>query len=366
MKLFGKKQKGILGIDFGAGGIKVIQLQSADGNGMLFTYGHVEFSPAETGMDYLENSKGAGELLKNICAKARTTSIRAVAALPMPAVFSAVVTIASVPRKELESAVRWEAKKLIPLPLEEVALDFKILKRENSIKKPAHSPGDASRDKKSDTPTTVLLTAAPKSIIEKYITVARVAGITLESLETEAFALIRALIGNDPTPTAIVDIGALRSNILIVDYGIPMLSRSVEVGGKKMTEAIASSTGIDLTRAEAIKRDLGATASNAGAAQAFPDVLREVLRPLLNELQYSFNVYRTRNTITRPVERIMLTGGSSGIPWLAELFEKEFNVRTFIGNPWERIKYHPDLEQSLRGFGSKFAVAIGLALRGIS
>lgn len=372
--MFGRKQKGHLGIDFGAGGIKVIQLQKREGEAKLFTYGFSEFTPEETSMDYLENPQGAGELLKKICAKARTTTTSAAAALPIPSVFSAVISIAQVPKKEISAAVQWEAKKLVPLPLDEVVLDFKELKVGKETPPPrSEGSGVGAPTPKASGSIEVLLTAAPKSIIERYLAVAKSAGITLTSLETEAFALIRALLGSDPTPTVIVDIGALRSNILVVDRGIPMLTRSVEIGGKKCTEAIAQGMGVTLTQAEAMKRDLGSVPLPGGALSAttatvpggLPALLQEVFQPLLNELRYSFNVYRTRNVVARQVERIMLTGGGAGIPGLAEFLTGEFNLRAFLGNPWEKVGFHPDLKDHLDAFGTKFSVAVGVALRNL-
>ena len=133
MSFFKQKPKGYLGIDFGAGGIKILQLQPRDGRARLFTYGFSEIGPEEIGANYLENAEAAGALLKLICAKAKTTTLHAVAALPIPSVFSAVLSLAAVPRKELAQAVQWEAKKLIPLPLAEVTLDFKELKCVNLL-----------------------------------------------------------------------------------------------------------------------------------------------------------------------------------------------------------------------------------------
>lgn len=375
MSIFKQKQKGYLGIDFGVGGIKIVQLQPAGSRGILFTYGFSERPPNEAGLDYLENIEATGALLKLICVKARATTTRAIAALPIPAVFSAVLSLASVPKKELLQAVQWEAKKLIPLPLEEVSLDFKVLvtpsfpplhkggkEGEGSL----HKWGKESVKKEA---IEVLLTAAPKSIIEKYIAIAKTAGLTLTSLETEAFAMIRSLLGSDLAPTVIIDIGVIRSNILIVDRGIPMLTRSVEVGGKKCTETIAQGLGIDLDKAESMKRDLGSTSPFEGPIGVLPELLRETLQPLFNELKYGINVYRGRNNAAgqeeRALEKIILTGGGSGLPGLVQLFTQEFNLRTFIGEPWERVNYHTDLKPLFQSFGSRFSVAIGLALRNI-
>lgn len=361
MGFFKQKPKGYLGIDFGAGGIKILQLQPKDGRGLLYTYGFSEIAPEDMGANYIENTEAAGALLKLICAKAKTTTLQAVAALPIPSVFSAVLSLAAVPRKELAQAVQWEAKKLIPLPLTEVTLDFKELKfaPEKAEKQ------EGKEEKKEAKSIEILLTAAPKGIIDKYLAIAKIAGITLSSLETEAFALIRSVVGTDPTPTVLIDIGAVRSNILFVDRGIPMLTRSVEIGGKKCTEAIAATLGLTLTEAESMKRDLGVKPLPGTTAGKLPALLQETLTPLINELHYSFNVYKTRNAIARPPERIILIGGGAGLPGLADMLTAEFNLRTFLGNPWERVDFHPDLKGLVDSFGSRFAVAIGLALRNV-
>ncbi len=364
MALFKRKQKQYLGIDFGATGIKVVQLQGENGRGKLFTYGILEFISEETGVEYVENHEKASALLKSVCARARITIHEAVAALPMPSVFSAVLSLSAVPKKELRQAVEWEAKKLIPFPLEEVTLDFRELTRNTEAKSEAADSKKSPDDSGQSLP--ILLTAAPNAIIEKYMSIAKGAGLTLGALETEAFALIRALLDNDPTPTVIVDMGALRSNILMVDRGIPMLTRSVQIGGKKCTEVIAQELGVTETEAETMKRDFSLSGNlGRGSSGALPDIIKEVLAPLVNELKYSFNVYRTRNVVARNPERIVLTGGSAEMPGLAEFFAAEFNLRTFLGNPWNKVDAHPDLRKVLQKMGTRFAVAIGLALRNI-
>ena len=237
----------------------------------------------------------------------------------------------------------------MPFPLEQVKWDWRILK---SVK----------TEKGTDQSSAVLLTAAPKSIIEKYLALAKAAELTLVALETEAFALIRALLGADPTPTVLLDIGSVKSNILIVDSAIPMLTRSIDVGGQKYTQAMAQLLNVPLSKAEAMKRDVSAL---PGAGTQFHDLLKEVFSPLFSELKYSLQVYRTRNDGAAMPERIILTGGSSRISGLRELMEQEFNLKTYLGNPWEAVQYHPDLQGLLAELGPRFSVAIGLALRNL-
>ena len=352
MKLFGFKQKpkGYLGVDIGACGVKVVQLNpGAGGKAMLFTYGFAERAAGEAPLSVLEHSDEVGKLLKEVCGKARTTTSAAIGALPIPQVFSSVVNIAPAEKKELKAVVDREAKKLLPRPLEEMALDFKELP-------PVAVKGTAQVSETQKT-IEVLLTAAPKDIVDKYRALLADAGLVPVSLETEAFALIRALLGSDPTPTVIVDIGGVRSNIILTDRGIPVLTRSVEVGGGRCTEAIATSLKVPPARAEELKRDLG--------EGKLPQACGNIFEPLLNELKNTIAVYKTGNTSGRQIERIVLTGGGALLGGLTEFFSAQFRVRAFIGNPWEQVATHSDLKPILANLGPRLAVAVGLALRKI-
>lgn len=354
MRIFGFKQKpkkGYLGIDVGASGIKVVQLNpSAGGKAMLFTYGFAERTAGEAPLATLEHGEEVGRILKEVCSKARTTTSAAVAALPIPAVFSSVVNIVPAEKKELKAAVEREARKILPRPLPEMVLDFK------ELPSAAVQGGEHTKDEEQKT-IEVLLTAAPKEVVEKYRAVLEAAGLVPSSLETEAFALIRALLGTDPTPTMIVDIGAARSNIILADRGVPVLTRSVEVGGARCTAAIANSLQVPAARAEELKRDLG--------EGKLPQPCGVVFEPLVNELKYAFNMHKTNNAAGRPIERIVLTGGGALLGGLAEFLGNQFGVRAFIGNPWEQVRTHPDLKPILANLGPRLAVAVGLALREI-
>lgn len=356
-----------LGVDLGASGIKVINLASDKKKTRLITYGYMERSQEEIAVDWFTDLDYTASLLKKICAKAKTTTVQAATALPIAAVFNAVLSLPKIAKKELESSVRWEAKKLIPLPLEEVVLDWKLLPSIPVSKTAAVQKNQETKEgeqktelkEKKENPIEVLLTGAPKSLVQKHTELFKKAGLNLLSLETESFAFVRSLVGNDPSSVAIVDIGAKKSNIILIDRGIPFLSRSIEIGGKNFTEKIAEKLNIPLDQAEEIKRNV----SEMESLTELPLIIKEVLTPLFNEIKYSFNIYRTRNVFNRPIEKIILSGGSAFLPGICEYFTQFFNLRTFLGDPWARLSYPDELKPILQSIGSRFSVAIGLAMR---
>lgn len=366
MGLFGPKKQSYLGVDLGAGGIKLVELQNEKGRARLFTYGFTERAPESQPANLVDSAKETAELLKKMVQRAKTSTTRTVAGLPIASVFSAVITVPKGSEREVREAIQWQAKKLIPVPLEEMVLDPKIISAPGQKAAPAAPAVKGEIKKDEQKSIQVLLTGASKSMVGKYTAVFKAAGLELVSLETEAFALIRALIGKDRATTMIVDIGSIRTNIIIVENGIPYVTRSLDMGGVTLTKTMAKALSMDLKNAEAMKNDIKSV-STLYPGEGLPKIFETTIAPMLTELQYSMNLYTgqgdQRNGKT--IEKIVLTGGSSALPSLASFFAKQLNIKVFVGDPWGRVIYPDDLRPVLEEIGPRYAVAVGLAMRDI-
>ncbi len=341
----------LIGVDIGYGGIKLVELRNEKGRARLVTYAYANFSSESQEKSFLTDIPGTAELLKRMLAKARVTTKRVVAALPNSSVFSSILSVPTSNDKEIKDAVTLQAKKLIPLPLEEISLDSKIIDKT-----------EKSENVKSA--TRVLITAAPKTLIGKYTDIFKQAGLELAYLETEALAEIRSLIGKDRSTIMIVDIGSFRTNIMVVEKGIPFLTRSIATGGNSITQTIAKTLGIPLEQAESMKRDIKSMQAFAPAGDLSP-ILTVLMKPVLDEIKYSFNIYQSQETagIQKRIEKIIVTGGSSLLPRLPEFLTQQMSVNTYLGNPWARVVYPPDLRPVLEEMGPRYAVTIGCAMR---
>ncbi len=356
MSLFsfgGAKKASYLGVDIAYGGMKLVELQNEKGRARLVTYAYANVPAESLEKSLLSDPAAAADLLKKMMAKARTTTKRAISALPVSSVFSSILSVPTTNEKELKDAIANQAKKLIPLPLEEVSLDTKVI----------------DKTEKSDTTkasTRALVTAAPKTLVQKYVEIFKSAQLELISLETEAFAEIRSLVGKDRTTILIVDIGALRTNIIIVESGVPFVTRSIATGGNGITQTIAKTLGIPLEQAETMKRDIKSMQAFAPAGDLSP-ILTVLVKPILDEIKYSFNVYQSSESghQGKRIEKIILTGGSSLLPRLPEFLTQQMGVNTYLGNPWARVVYPPDLRPVLEEIGPRFSVPIGCAMRDI-
>lgn len=371
--MFGSNKYSYLGVDIGSSSIKVAELLNFKGRPRLSTYGFTEKSPAhisETGL--ISDTNEAAAILKDILKKSKTSSTKAVAALPNFSVFTSILTLPALNKKDLAAAISWEAKKIIPLPLEEIILDWKIIEEFETAQGFAEDAGIDKSVSQAASPfktifskpkknVRILLTGASKNLIKKYVEIFQKAGLSLLSLETESFALIRSLIGNDKSTVMIVDMGASTSSLTVVSNGVPLLTRSLELGGQSITKAISSALNVNLDRAEQFKQDLSLDMETS--ENSLPQTVERSFSPILNEIKYTINLYNDNNQ--KKIEKLILTGGTSLIGHLPGYLSNALNINCHIGDPFSRVIFPTDLKPVLDRVGSRFAVAVGLAMREI-
>ncbi|PJA45212.1 hypothetical protein CO174_04255 [Candidatus Uhrbacteria bacterium CG_4_9_14_3_um_filter_50_9] len=378
MSLFGgKHSKGFLGVDIGASSIKVVELASEKGRPKLMTYGYAELPQDQTGVSFFDQPKEAGRLLADVLKSAGVKSSQAMAALPTTNVFSTILSIPIVKdTKQRDAVIDTELTKLTPLPLSEMITqrvfldeDKNTKKEEDKKKKEAESREEkkqlTAEEKEHAKHFRVLVTGSAKTFVQKYIELFKAAGVELQAIDTEAFALIRSLIGKDRSAIMILDIGSKRSNITIVEKGIPFVNRSVNLGGDVVTGRLVDTMQLPQEEAERVKRDLG----NMGQAKSelpggLPKLLEPVMQPLVNEIRYAIQLYASMElTEIKKVDKIILTGGSSHLPRVPEYLAEVLNMNVYRGDPWARVTYPKDLETVLEEIGPRMSVAVGLAMR---
>ena len=339
-----------IGIDIGSTSIKLVELKKVSGRAKLVTYGFSESKQAKQ-IEWQNNPKLAAAVINKILSDAEAQSRSAISALPTFSVFSSVLNLSNVDKKDIAGAVHWEAKKVIPLPLEDMILDWKKIEDSQDAPKEAAGKGRNIR---------ILLTGAPKTLVKKYIDIFKTAQVNLMSLETGTFSLIRSLLGNDRSVVMLVEIGASTTDVSIVDNNIPMLNRSIDVGGTAITQAISKYLNIGLERAEQFKYDLGISLIESKEDKV-PQSIIDAITPIVNELKYAANLYQTKNN--KATEKIVLSGGSAMLPNLANYLTRTLDMKVIVGDPWARVSYPVDLKPLLNEIGPRMSIAIGLALR---
>jgi len=361
IEFFKKKPKSYLGIDIGTSSIKVVQLKRQEIKPKLETYGFLETygsiklttTPIQTSSLKILDDQVAS-MLEKLLKETEVTTNFAIMSIPVFSTFSAIMELPEMPESEIASAINYEARQYIPIPLDEVVLDWSIIgkKTRNSIKG-ATNP---------ITKLQILLLAIPKELARKYTNITEMLGLELKVLEAEPFSLVRSLVGEDKAPIIIIDIGRRTTSINIIDKGYVMTSRAIDTSGDEFTKVLNLGLNIDFYRAESLKKDIGLTGCN-GEAQ-ISKIMFPVVDIIASETQRLIDLYFRRNS--KRIEKIILSGGSARLPGLVDYFAKTFGLACFIGNPWKRVIYPEVLKPTLREIGSYFSVAVGLAMRGVS
>ncbi|MFH0856729.1 MAG: type IV pilus assembly protein PilM [bacterium] len=364
MSLF-KSQKHILGVDLGVSSIKVVELAQANKGAELVTYGFAKFRADDIKKDSALEQEKIAAILKKICKEAKVSAVNAIASLPPFFVFTSIINLPQMLSQDIEAAVKWEAKKVIPLPLDQIELKWKAINI-NQCQGKDSEKNENNQKEKQGKKMQILLTGAAKKIVQRYMNIFKTAGLNLYSLETESFALSRSLLNEKENSVAmVVDIGALNTNIAIIKSGIPFLNKSIDVGALTISKSIANSLNINIERAEQFQYDIGITINNKD--QAIPKIIEESLAAIVNEIKYSFNLYEEyKGTILSPddrIEKIVLCGGGVIIPNLAEYLSGLLNIKVYIGDPWDKVKYNEELKLILQEIGPNFPVAVWLAMR---
>lgn len=395
-----------LGVNLGTSSIKLVELTNEKGVPKLVTYAFTDQSVNIIMDDSKDAINKTANMLRQLCKEAKITSNKVITALPTFSVFSSIISLPQMKKKDLDTAVKWEAKKIIPMPIDEISLDWHILngdkdksiaqkkkkelfknnntnenlKNNDSNKDDEHQEDKSSnelinakesiskkgQDENQD--IKIFLTGAPKNLVKKYMSIFAMAELDLLSLETEIFALIRSLVGNDKSTLMIIDIGLMSSSVSIVQNGFPIINRSLEVGGRNITEAISKNLNVNIDRGEQFKYDVGINYINQGGNAVFQSI-EKVVAPIVNEIKYTIDFFKNQinseQSMGNNIEKIILTGGSSQLSYLPEYLSNVLNKKVYIGDPWARVIYPQDLKMIFEDIGSRLSVAVGLAMREI-
>jgi len=338
-----------LGIDIGDSSLKMVELRKKNRQIFLSNYAFSE-NVSEINFTKVEDVVYLARAINKVKTEAGITARHVTASLPTFAVFSSIISVASADKKSLAAAVNEEAKKVIPLPLEEMTLDWKVVPDADGT---IPTKGNAR----------VFLTGSPKKLVRKYIDIFKAAKLDLASIETETFSLVRSLVGDDKATVMIVEIGANSTDLSIVKESIPVLSRSLAVCAATVTRALADKLGLAYAQAEQFKFDLSVSLS-ADAKEELPKLITETLEPIVTEMQYMLDFFHSQNN--GRIEKVILSGGGALLLNLADYLSSRLDLKVIIGDPWNRIHCPAELKPVLNEVGPRLAVAIGLAMREIS
>lgn len=334
-----------VGIDIGSKTIKIVDLVK-DGNlWKLKSCAAVGFAgnPPQSARDDKELAD-LSVLVKKLHKDANISKKEVAIALPEPLIFTRIIKFPPLSDQEIASAVKWEAEQYIPIPLTDAIVQHQITERKEGVNGAAE--------------VSVLLIAAPKTVVEKYVKVIQLAGLSPILVETELISIVRSLAPKDKT-TLIVDMGSASTNIAIAKNGQLVFARSVGTAGDALTRSIAQSLGMAYEQAEQYKRAYGlSTTQLEGKIRAS---MLPILQLIIDEVKKAIHFYQTEERGEAPSSTI-LSGGSSGIPELITFFGSELGSEVVMANPFANVSMDPAVAKTVATYASIYSISTGLAM----
>ena len=338
--------KSFLGVDIGTSYIKIIELSRWGKRIKLENYGEISALAAyEKPFRTFEKSTltlSSVNIVRAISAileEAKIKTTKACFSIPDFSTFFTSFSLPSMTKEEFSEAVKYEARKHIPLPLSEVTLDWQKI---NEGK--------------------ILLVAVPNEIIEQYQEIAQNSRLELLSLEAEVFGLARALVGEkeeEKTTLGLIDIGARSTTVSIIEGETLKISHSFDTAGNDLTSNIAKGLNVSYEKAEELKKSHGLLPAEVNTR----NLLLPLIDLILTEVKKVFqNFFQTEN---KKVQKFILAGGSALLPGLSDYFSENLQMSVEIADPFANLYYPPILEKTLKEMGPSYAIAVGTALRGL-
>ncbi len=362
--LFGGKKENIgVGIDIGTSSIKVVELKQEGGRAVLVTYGALALGQyGEGGIIGQVTNLDAETLataLKDVLRETKITSQNIVLGIPSSSCIIFIVQLpAQIEERDLPTVIPAEAKKFIPVPLTDVSLDWYVIPRREDSGVESRVLSESGGEAKMS----ILVVATLNETLVKFTQVLQKSELPMDSLEIEAFSNIRSCMTRELFPVLIIDIGASKTKLTIVEHGIVETFRLVNHASQDMTLAIAHSLEMPFDKAEALKKDNGLIPSPEHPH--VPDLIKTHLASIFQEANATMLAYEKR--YNKNIGKVIFTGGGSMTRGLLEYAAQNFSAEVAIADPFAKIDSPVFLQGVLKVTGPEFSTAVGLALKKLS
>lgn len=336
-----------VGLDIGSHSIKLVELTKDKSEVTLRAAGSCPTPPKSLTSTIPSDQEALAIAVKKLFSDSGVTNREVSIALPESQVITRVVEdVPQLSARELTSAIQWEAEQYIPLPLAQVNVDFTVLRD-------AKQTGTNKME--------VLLVAAPKVLVEKYVHILELADVTVVGAETEIIAASRALVRTVGTvkTVMVVSLGAQTTDLAILRGGVLAFTRSISAGGEALSRAVAQGLDFELAQAEEFKRTYGVEQDKLeGKIVA---ATKPVMDTIVSEMTRAITFYQEKYKSER-VETVLLSGGTARLPGMVVFIAQALGIEAQLANPWVGIAKSSQYTV-LDTEGAVFSVAVGLALR---
>ncbi len=370
-----------IGLDISQGAIRLIQLKKGRNKIKIQALNKVNLPEGAMKNGEILNKKLFLTALKEVFSNPKfgnITTNEIIACLPESKSYVELIKIGKSSNK-LSDLIEDEIEKNIPISINDMFYDWQEIK--SIQEKNSHHD--------------VLIGAAPKTIVNQYISAFNMANLSVLGLETESTAICRALLTEESPKTkdnqfknfAIINITENSTNLIIYSKNSIVLSISIPISGNEITDQISKDLEINQDQAEKAKIICGF--DDKIAKGIIKKILADSTKKLNERIKSGIEFYYSHFPERGPINEILLTGTEVNIKNIAEIINIATSIKTTKGDVFVHIdqKLSDKFSKSLiktynlktnsikkiktaelsikQDTSSEYATAIGLALRGI-
>ena len=345
----------IVSIDIGTSAIKLIQLEQTASGIRLVNAGIEAYS--ETNPTVAISTDVISETLERLWRRmgGRGTSV----ALSIPRLSVTSRRLINLPAAatddQLSNLVAMQAETELPFRVEGTIYDYH----------------DARR---SEDALSVELIAAKRETVQQQIDYLKPLGLAPTSVipSTLATSVLAGVVNHkddgSTEMTMVVDIGAGRTDLCLMDGDGLRFSRSFPIGGNHLTHLYEHETGADFELAEnrkIVNAALDQQSESDASSYEWAEGLVAELRRSINGAKRELNINEDRI-----VSEIWLCGGGARIRGLAAYIADRLEVPARFWNPLDAFQEVADTQrsnfQAVESFGDTLAVALGLGINALT
>jgi len=358
MGIFIGKKIQAFGLDISDSSVKVAQLSTHNNHLQSAVFADVPLLDKVIVNHMIINEERlAGTIMKAIQTAKSIKTKYVVCSVPEAKSFVRLVNIPKMPLSEIEGAIPFELEQDIPIPVDQVYLDWQIL-------------GETSENLQ------LLVTASSKDYIDSLVDTLHSIKLIPVAMEIGAQATARALIGADQQSKSvlIVDIGAQQTSFIIVDQGAPLYTSSLPVAGNAFSDSIARSLNLPFPQADKLKLTTGLLMQTE-QGESMRHAILPILDSIIDEIKNIIKFFEDHSQAHHTIQTILLCGGSSRVPGVMEYIGTRINLGSGktqlsvnVGDPWSNIGA-PAAKQPMPLTRDKvlgYSTVIGLSLRGVA
>ena len=343
--------KSIVGIDISANGLRAVELMDATKSRPTLVRHHEVSLPAgAVSRGEVLEPRTVATALKQLWATGGFKGKDVVLGIGNSRVLARDLTVPKMSLKRIRESLPFQVQEMLPFPTEDALLDFYPISESLSDSGPMVNG---------------LLVAAVKEAVLGNVNAVSLAGLNAIQVDLVPFALSRVLLRGEwaAGTTAVIDVGASTTTVIVSAGGVPQFVRIIPTGGDDLTSALTARLGVTPEQAVSMKRSLGLTSAPQDQSQRIAvSIMFEVASELITSLRNTLTYFAGARP-TDPVARIVLTGGGARLVGFAEALGEFTRLPVSFGNPFEAIDVSRKVDaDALQRQGASLTVALGLAL----